>query len=1082
MISEFVISNFSLFYLQIAFVLICVFIGNNLMIYPFKRQSSNPENLDLIQNLCYSTISGFVLMIVILQILSFIGIFVSIGFYAIILASIAIMMFRIQESLKFNTNIRDYLRIPKLEYILLFIIVLITNYLAFSIPVGLAGSTNADAGYHTFFIRIILDNDLVLAFPYPYFEYLLYQPSGAHLIGALVTGIGLTPIQAAVVSIGTVFPAIIVLGAYSTIRTITSNNYISLLGAILILTSNNLWHPLSFTFTVQMIEFIIIAGSGMIIWAYKSNSGVPFVILSSLVISAAAYIHPIAVLYIVMIGGFSTVFIGFFHNWKDLNIRKFLLRVPKVIIILILAIILWIPAGSVTYIFLTNSTIGLPEDWLIPALRETWNLSNASLYIRGDIFNPINLLKEATKHGALFFLGPLTALMVPIIWFRYPKSEKLVKIRETCLISVAFLVSFLAVVLYLRYFSGYTSNVFVNIFRPPRAWEMMFIPLTVLSSIAILNLYQIVQITVPEISTTTFRNLRLVKAKNIWPCILLFIAGGMVFVGIPYYNQGFAGNVLYHVERANTNIGGFNRLSIDDIRVFDWIISNTSEDEVFLVSQVDGGQYLTSVTQRLGIYPYGPAADSSIYRRLCLGITSDPTNPYLLPLFEYYNISYIFAGSLIAEPSTSTWEKEVAEKGSWTKNTLSKSPFLREVFSSNMSALFEVVYSDFIGLGPSFEIFNNPKEITGCENTSGWESYLSDLQIDNDTYIEGVTSNSLKANLSINSYISYSWPQSMVQTEFRYLFLWMKSQESTTLCFTFKDSNGEQYIKKSITDDGWQPIMIDFVYTPYGILNNLTEIVISIESTNAEVVDTNVGFIATANNVSHIRSDYSYSVTSQMGKYFLDIESYNSCLVVLPENLEIDPNFVVSENMIVYPDGIVWVIDSSSINGSFTMVNSTTDIRSYAKNYISRPVTANLNSPTVESFRFTEPTLISSEVSLWGGTLTKIEFNQTWSWSTVCYSIEPMISGFAYVSILYFGNTFVNDLCFSIFEDLNQARTRNVEPLLEMSIISKSKYRWIHIPILLSNSEGICLRIDNHDALGVVYFAQPRVYSYGGYF
>ena len=420
--AEFVISNFSLLYLQLIFVFICAFIGNNLMIYPFERQSSNPEKLDSIQNLCYSTVSGFVLVIVILQILSFIGIFVFVGFYAIILASIVILLIRIQKFSKSDTNIRDYLKVPKQEYILLFIIILIVDYLAFSIPVGLAGSTNSDGAYHTFFIRIILDNNLVLAFPFPYFDYLLYNPSGPHLIGALVTGIGLSPIQATVISLGAVFPAIIVLGVYSTIRTITSNSYISILGAIFVLTAYNLWHPLSYTFVVQMIEFIIIAGSGIIIWAFKSNSKVPLLILSSLVISASAYIHPIAVLYVVMIGGFSSIFIGLFQNSKNLNLQKLGISATKLLIIGLLAAILWIPFGAVTYTFLTNSTIGLPADWLTPILRETWTSSNSIRIITGDIFNPLNLLKEATRQGGLFFLGPLILLLLPIIWFKYPKS------------------------------------------------------------------------------------------------------------------------------------------------------------------------------------------------------------------------------------------------------------------------------------------------------------------------------------------------------------------------------------------------------------------------------------------------------------------------------------------------------------------------------------------------------------------------------------------------------------------------------------------------------------------------------------
>ena len=128
------------------------------------------------------------------------------------------------------------------------------------------------------------------------------------------------------------------------------------------------------------------------------------------------------------------------------------------------------------------------------------------------------------------------------------------------------------------------------------------------------------------------------------------------------------------------------------------------------------------------------------------------------------------------------------------------------------------------------------------------------------------------------------------------------------------------------------------------------------------------------------------------------------------------------------------------------------------------------------------PPIFSNEIRLWNERSVKIKFNQLWNWSAISYSIESMISGFAFLSFLYFGNAPNNDINICLYEEFNAAKNRYIEPCIEISVTANSTFRWVHIPISLSNSTGFCIRIDNHDGLGDFYYSTPQVYSNGGYF
>ena len=1080
----FIVNSFSLLLLQIGFCTICFLIGNNLVLYAAFRNIMDTK-LNALEVLCYSIISGMALIVVFLEFFSFLRIPIIIVFTLLLIISLMVLIYRFIQSRKLKNNLTLMKCKPSYVFLIMICLIVIVNVLSFNIPAGLAGSTNSDGAYATFVIRVILDNGYVVSRPVPYLEYLLFHPSGPHLLGALMCLIGLVPIQASVVSLGAIFPALIVLAGYSFTRTTIGSEYTSFFAAVLLVTCHNLWHPLSYTFTVQMMEFVILAVSGLLHWIQKQGTSIKRVFISGLLMSLPAYIHPVAVVYVVLLAGIPFI-VNLIHtvitNRSDIYFKK---GIYEMAAILALTFVFWIPFGFVTFQFLTDSTAGLPSDWIIPMMRETWDSSNPyglfSPYVTqlGPIWNPMNLIQEATRHGGYMFLGPFCVILALCLWLIMPESYRSRdKIKESCLLSFSFFTSFLLVLIYLN-----CTPYFVTIsvlFHPPRVWEMMFILLTVMSALTLKLIVSLVTLIGHGKKTGILIDTPVVHYRTLLVSLLLILSGSLLII-TPLYKQEGPAVIQTHVENTANYLRQYNRLTPDDMQVFEWIIENTSEDAVFLVNQVDAGEYLTSVTQRQSVYPFGAAADCREYRLLTLGLTADPSNPYLLTLLANYNISYVFAGSLLANESTPTWENELTRRGGWTYENLSISPFLAKTYHSGRSAIFKVLYDNYTTMGPTIAAMGPIVELSSCESLNGWIGVRTEPYVDEEIFLQGIKPNSIGANMLINSYTLLQMNESWMPSENGQILIWVHSDSECTLLIVLGNPQYEHLLYHSVhLESAWNIVIIDLKQAGIHPNDNIKSIVFSLEDSTQNSSIINIGFIASVDREVELNTTVKYSEELDKVEYELYVRQCNSCIILLPDYFKLKPTFPSSVSWNIFPNNVLWLKSEELDVFTVYLTNDSLDPRSQVLRLITRPLKT--------SFIFNEnasrllPTQKSSMVRLWQSESFEILCNIPWGATAIDFSTEPIVDGIVYLPFFFSGWASDGELVITIYKNSKEAIMRNVEPHFKIVLNQTLLYRWVILSFSIEGFGGFSFRIDNHGAMGSLYLSPPLVFSNGLYF
>jgi hypothetical protein len=139
-----------------------------------------------------------------------------------------------------------------------------------------------------------------------------------------------------------------------------------------------------------------------------------------------------------------------------------------------------------------------------------------------------------------------------------------------------------------------------------------------------------------------------VKSGNVIKTVLILsLITGSSLIATYYLTVNLAG----HVDNSASILRSDSAVGPDDISLMTWIKGNTPSDAVFLVSQGDSGEYLTAVTQRISIYGYDNEIYSARYGWLVSELSLDPYDPKIVPSLLYYNISYIYIGSVATNNS-----------------------------------------------------------------------------------------------------------------------------------------------------------------------------------------------------------------------------------------------------------------------------------------------------------------------------------------------------------------------------------------------------------------------------------------------
>lgn len=1091
-----IINAYNLLIVQLALMGLFLLVGNTFR-YTLRNRFEWPHHNGVV-SFCFDILLGMALTVVALQWLSFTQVSIFIMFSLLVLSSTTVMIFRICKHFQVPESKRQSIELSISKHVLLLVMLfVIVDFLSFNMVSGLWGSTNADAAYHTLQIETILLNQAVVAQPLPFFEYLLWNPSGPHVLGALVVWLKLAPIQSVVVSLGAVFPALTVLAMYSFMHILTRRNTLSLAAACLVVMGRYFWHPLSFTFTVQMMQFVAIASAAMIAsFGQSERSGIrilPF----ALIFSLAAYIHPAALLFSAILGAPSYLS-AVVNRYKCNGSGELKRTLVEMFSVLFLSVILWLPFGIVTVQFMTNSTQGLPIDWIAPVLRETWipgfeglgqEISHGMSFV--DMLNPARWLSEASRHGGYYVIGPLCIFLAGAAWTLRDRLEHdslhrdldgpiIDGIRVTIWMFLSFIMVLFTLSNVVHWPNPFLDGTTVSyLLHPCRVWEMLFIPLAMMTALS-LNWFVVFAKYLAEAARRiTPQSLHLSSrsslGKTTMAVALLGLTCTLPFVSAPLYDQNWLGGFQGFYSNSYDNLRLFNLLELEDLHVFNWIENNTDPEAVFLVNQVDAGQYLTSVTNRKSIYPFGPLADTRHYRQLCLGLTVDPSNPYLLELFEYYNISYVFTGSEKASPETPTWENEISRRGVWSKSSLSTSPFLVEMCSYGESALYRVEYDNPEGSGPVVVTLSDLSTIATCETLDDWEIDGVQPLLDPSIPLTGISNSSIVANISANASLIYSPP---VPLEIAEIGIWLMGVREYSIIISISDSSGRTLNHSSSLDTDWAFSLMDLKQRDGG-LEDIASVSFSLKTTNNSEIELHVGGIFTVDVVSFVRTTGCYSLEQRDIIYHTSFSSSGGLMFLLPGALTLTSLSPEPPVLHTFSNGIVAIDEPTEMTYAATLQNRTVDPRSQVSSSMPRPICLVYETPADKPLIIV--TKSSSEISLFSSNSTELICDHLWSSVIRTYKLEPLLGGNLYLYFFFRGWIGERSISVRIHNGTAAAGSR-LDPILELTLDCRNVLRWSVVEIPIKNIRMISIRVENLDSIGSLFMSSAWVYSNGLYF
>ena len=202
-------------------------------------------SFDFFQRVNLRIVLGFTFIVLFLLLFSLFGttIWIS-GLLILVAAGFGFVAVRPELKLPENFSFKNNALI-----ILLFAVLLAVIFFSSMMITGFFGSTNDDGAFHSFVIRIIIDNPIALwtRNTQPYAAFILTYPSGTHELGAFFVSFFGVSIQKIVIMLSVILPALIALSFYSTIKCLFESRSLSVLGLIIaaFFTIASSWVPAS---------------------------------------------------------------------------------------------------------------------------------------------------------------------------------------------------------------------------------------------------------------------------------------------------------------------------------------------------------------------------------------------------------------------------------------------------------------------------------------------------------------------------------------------------------------------------------------------------------------------------------------------------------------------------------------------------------------------------------------------------------------------------------------------------------------------------------------------------------------------
>jgi hypothetical protein len=620
------------------------------------------DELATLQKVCFRLFIGMAFTFIFLSVLSIFKLAFNQECYLFLAAVIALSSFlfflKLKEKHNFKKKIHIVTSLPTIAVIFVIFAVLIFSSNLIS---GYYGSTNDDGSYHTFKIRVIMDNpiSLITHSNEPYASYTDIYPSLAHCLSASFVVLFGVPIQDIVIMFCAIMPSMISLAFFASMYTIFKNKIVSLISAILsgFFTLGYSWGPMAFNaLPLLMSFFITISGLGLIFYIFQKktfNWMAAFII--SLVFIVALQTYYIS--WLVIVSWIITLItIKFSRQRLKLNYNSFRKLVNRHYLSIFGAFL--IPATIlVPYIitFYNNRNPALqnyPPD--IPLqIFTSGRTFIVNLIQQRTTFNwPFDILATANffqKFGSILSLSALAIIILPILFIVLRFSNNISKID----LLKGYVLSFCLFLLLMAslVFTTNTSigKIVVSFVDPERMWQHIFITGVMLTSVAIFlcgfSLYSLIK----RLLTYKFRQ---DKSHKINRLIAIFVLSIIIFnIGViassslvPEFERNYNGIA--------TSLNTFHSIGQEDLQMMYWIKDNIAHDSTILVSAGDSGEYLTSVTQIPTVYNYDNRVYSTKYQNLISNLSSNPLDQSVIQPMLEYNISYLYIGSIATKYST----------------------------------------------------------------------------------------------------------------------------------------------------------------------------------------------------------------------------------------------------------------------------------------------------------------------------------------------------------------------------------------------------------------------------------------------
>jgi hypothetical protein len=634
---------FSLFIISISYVFGYIFVK---MLSHFNEAHDPFASLDLIQKINFRILFGFTFI----NFLFVFFPFFSLPFFSCTLLIILIIGLGIVISL-FYSKVEWPKKLHYKKHMLeigIFAVFLSSIFFSSLLIAGYFGSTNDDGADHTLMTRIVLDNPEVLVTHSggQYANFLIRYPLGTHILSAFFLTTLAVPIQKIIILMSAVFPALIALSFYSTIKLLFNNKGLSILGLIIaaFFTMNMSSFPISWGGLPLLLSyFITISGIGLIfLFILKEPITWLNAFILGLIFFIASRTYPVALLIISFwfLLVLSVKFLSQFSKNRQLSLRNFLHMKN-----LIIGLSFFIPvlmALPYFYAILTNDfsavqghLINIVSSWVEPV--------KASIAFNWIVDIPA-FMSYFSQFSLVLALAPLTAfllvgLTIPKFSHRFTSFFAMKDFHRSLLLVYVFV---LIILVYLTLTLFIPIDFFTSLFDPARVWQYTYLPGTILTAVVIFSIFRLVYLIFNRLyhyENPIVRGQRKLVWNRVLACgmvALLIISMGFTIIPIITEQQKVYGNI-------RATFSNFESLGSDDISLMCWINENIPLNDNILVSSGDSGQFLAAVTQHHSISVNNRLAN---YSDLIEYLTANSSDVHAVNLMLKYNVSYVYVGSI----------------------------------------------------------------------------------------------------------------------------------------------------------------------------------------------------------------------------------------------------------------------------------------------------------------------------------------------------------------------------------------------------------------------------------------------------